>query len=115
MVLAFFALLIFLAGFQKSLLYFDYEFNKTFYEINCINKNTPQFSCHGKCQAKLESEKQKSSLNSINLGFEIQLMLVSGISLDLAPISISYQNPFPFFNSLSLTDFYLVLLKPPQF
>ncbi|WP_072997122.1 hypothetical protein [Epilithonimonas mollis] len=113
-VLTFIALLIFLASFQRSLVYLDYQFNKTFYEINCINKSVPNLGCHGKCQAKLESEKQKSTISSSNLGFEIQLMLVAGLSLVMEKISIFYQNPFPFFNSKSLTGFYLVLLKPPQ-
>ncbi|HBR11337.1 MAG TPA: hypothetical protein DD740_03810 [Chryseobacterium sp.] len=73
-IIIFLSVFVFLVGFQKSLIFLDYQLNRDFYESQCVNKNKPEVSCHGKCQSAKESEKQNSDLNEARLGFEIYLI-----------------------------------------
>lgn len=66
--------IIFTAGFQSSLLLVDYQLNRTFYEIYCINKSKPNTDCHGKCQIKKESEKSSNPFNLVKYSFEFNIL-----------------------------------------
>ena len=68
------SLIIFGASFQNSLFMIDYAINQDFYEIHCVNKDKPSLKCHGKCQAKMESEKSTNPFNLVKHAFEFNIL-----------------------------------------
>ena len=66
--------LIFLASFQNSLILVDYQINRDFYEIHCVNKARPELNCHGKCEMQKESSKNKSLLKVVKYSFEFNIL-----------------------------------------
>ncbi len=68
------SLILFGASFQNSLFMIDYKINQNFYEIHCINKAEPQLDCHGKCQMKVESEKNTNPFNLVKYAFEFNIL-----------------------------------------
>ena len=69
-----FSIVILGASLQNGLLMFDYKINQNFYEIHCINKAKPEMDCHGKCQAKEESEKSTNPFNLVKYSFEFNIL-----------------------------------------
>lgn len=53
--------IIFLASFQNSLIFLDYQVNRDFYEEHCINKDKPEMDCHGKCELKEQTEQNSTT------------------------------------------------------
>ncbi|WP_234109655.1 MULTISPECIES: hypothetical protein [Chryseobacterium] len=66
--------IIFLVSFQNSLLLVDYQINRNFYEMHCVNKDKPQMECHGKCEMKKSSEKENSPFKILKSSFEFNLL-----------------------------------------
>ena len=66
--------LIFLASFQNSLILVDYQINRDFYEIHCVNKAKPELNCHGKCEMQKESSKNESLLKVVKYSFEFNIL-----------------------------------------
>lgn len=66
--------IIFGASFQNSLFMIDYQINRNFYEIHCINKAKPDLDCHGKCQMKKESEKSSNPFALVKYSFEFNIL-----------------------------------------
>lgn len=108
--------IIFLASFQNSLFYVDYQLNTAYYQSICINKQKPEFGCNGKCQIKKESEKENSPISEIKNAFELNI-------LPTKSIEISFKRPLEFTsvkkmalidNDFLLDGFFLILPHPPQ-
>lgn len=111
----FLSVFVFLAGFQKSLVFFDYQMNRQFYEAHCINKNKPELSCHGKCQSTKESEKQSSDLNGSKLGFEFSLINDFASAFRIPKLIEVRSNPtFSDYQKNPKTGFTSCFPKPPQ-
>ena len=68
------SILVFGASFQNSIFVIDYQINKDFYEIHCINKDKPSLACHGKCQMQKESEKSTNPFNLVKYSFEFNIL-----------------------------------------
>ncbi len=83
-------LLTFVASLQSTLLFVDYQINKSFYETYCVNQSRPELECHGKCKFKEEQEKSKIPLTLVQMGFEFHIIL-SPTLLEL-PKNISEEN-----------------------
>lgn len=66
--------LIFLASFQNSLILVDYQINRDFYEIHCVNKAKPELNCHGKCEMQKERSKNESLLKVVKYSFEFNIL-----------------------------------------
>lgn len=62
--------IIFLASFQSSLMFVDYQINRNFYEIHCVNKDKLEMNCHGKCQVIKNAEDPNVPLQIVKIGFE---------------------------------------------
>ena len=68
------SIIVFGASFQNSLFVIDYEINRDFYEIHCMNKDKPELECHGKCQIKKESEKTSNPFSQVKYSFEFNIL-----------------------------------------
>jgi len=79
--------IIFLASFQNSLFYVDYQINTEFYETYCINKQKPELDCNGKCQVKKATEQAQNPASQIKYAFELNI-------LPCKPIETEIKNPF---------------------
>ena len=108
-------MVVFLAGFQNSLMWLDYQTNRDFYEIQCVNQDKPEMDCHGKCQMQEEAEKS-GSVNIVKVSFEFNLYQPKGISL---PVFNKVQNRIT--NKIVVSDntkillgHYKILPHPPQ-
>lgn len=108
--------IIFTASFQSSLLMIDYQINKNFYEIHCVNKAKPEMNCHGKCQMQKESEKSSNPFNLVKYSFEFNI-------LPAKPLEFSFKNEGSFvddstifnFRDATISDVFLdILPHPPQ-
>ncbi|GEM_PF-366424 len=66
------SLLIFGASFQSSLLLVDYQINREFYEIHCVNKTKPLLACHGKCQ--IEKKESSNLVKVVKYSFEFNIL-----------------------------------------
>ena len=64
------SLIVFVASFQNSLIWVDYELHKDFYEIHCINNDKPELECHGKCKISEEAEKSSSTQEVVKIHFD---------------------------------------------
>ena len=68
------SILVFGASFQNSIFVIDYQLNKDFYEIHCINKDKPEMQCNGKCQVKMETEKSSNPFSQVKYSFEFKIL-----------------------------------------
>lgn len=76
------SVIVFVVSFQNSLVLLDYKIHKEFYEAHCINQDLPEMQCHGKCQAKKQSEKSGAPVSVIKTGsFEFHFLPAVQISL----------------------------------
>ena len=73
--------IIFLASFQNSLFYVDYQLNTDYYKALCINKQKPELNCNGKCQVKSQSEKENSPISEIKYAVEINILPSKNIEI----------------------------------
>ena len=94
----------------------DYQINKNFYEIHCVNKAKPEMNCHGKCQMQKESEKSSNPFNLVKYSFEFNI-------LPAKPLEFSFKNEGSFvddstifnFRDATISDVFLdILPHPPQ-
>ena len=112
------SLVVFMAGFQNSLMWIDYEVNRNFYEIHCVNKDKPEMECHGKCEMKKEADKNPTSLELVSLGFEFNLHQPKNISiptLKKTPFK-NLEKKIIHTNNLALfCGYQKILPHPPQF
>lgn len=108
--------IIFLASFQNSLFYVDYQLNTDYYEALCINKQKPELNCNGKCQVKSQSEKENSPISEIKYAFELNI-------LPTKPVEIEFSKPFEFKttekivsinHTFTLDGYFIILPDPPQ-
>ncbi len=109
--------IVFVAGFQNSLLMIDYQINRDFYEIHCINKAKPEMDCHGKCQIKKESEKPANLLNQVKYSFEFNILPSQPVDFDSAvSITVLPEKSKTGFtkNNFVMFGFREILPHPPQ-
>lgn len=109
--------IVFVAGFQNSLLMIDYQINRDFYEIHCINKAKPKLDCHGKCQAKKENEKTSNVFNLVKYSFEFNILPAKPVDFDIAVFvdTLSEKSKTEFSKNNSVTiGFRDILPHPPQ-
>lgn len=110
------SLIIFLASFQNTLLLVDYQINRDFYEMHCINKTQPKLNCHGKCEMKKQSEKENSSYKILKTALEFNILPIKIVEISIA-ISDFPRLKKPIFNSFQLNlnkGFFNILPHPPQ-
>ncbi len=110
------SLLIFAASFQSSLLLLDYEVNRRFYELHCINQDRPQLECHGKCELTKESEKGSSLFKSVQIGFEFHILQPG--ELESKPPLVAHFSPLANFKFPELhfsQPPLCVLTAPPEY
>lgn len=108
--------IIFTASFQNSLFMIDYQINRNFYEIHCINKAKPEMNCHGKCQMQKESEKSSNPFNLVKYSFEFNILPSKP-----AEFSFKINEPLAFdsttftYQDRNLSEIFLdILPNPPQ-
>lgn len=108
--------IIFTASFQSSLLMIDYQINRNFYEIHCVNKAKPEMDCHGKCQMQKQSENSSNPFNLVKYSFEFNI-------LPSKPAAFSFDAEEPFavysakytYHDQNLSEIFLdILPNPPQ-
>ena len=75
------SLVVFMAGFQNSLMWLDYETNRDFYEMHCVNTDKPEMECHGKCKVQDEAEKSGNASNVVKVSFEFNLYQPSDVTV----------------------------------
>lgn len=107
--------IIFLASFQNSLFYVDYQLNPDYYKALCINKQKPELQCNGKCQVKNQSEKETSPISEIKYSFELNIVPSKSIDLPNLKTYFSEDLKHNFNHSTEniLKGFYEILQKPP--
>ncbi|MHA6696587.1 hypothetical protein [Chryseobacterium sp. A321] len=110
------SLLIFAASFQNSLLLVDYQVNRSFYELHCMNQDRPELECHGKCELTKASENSNSLFRLVQIGFEFHI-LPSESTIDLSPPSKFRQTleKIGYSPSLFSNPLFSVRTAPPQF
>ena len=77
------SLVVLMAGFQNSLMWLDYETNRDFYEMQCVNQDKPEMECHGKCKVQDEAEKSGNASNLVKVSFEFNLYQPKHITLPI--------------------------------
>ncbi|MGV8914273.1 MAG: hypothetical protein ACOH1X_02365 [Kaistella sp.] len=109
--------IIFLASFQNSLLFVDYQINRDFYEIHCVNKAKPEMDCHGKCQMQKESEKTSTPLALVKYGFEFNILPGKNFEFEVkkSPLPFSKTELLSFDKTFVEKGFLQILPRPPQF
>lgn len=109
--------IIFLASFQNSLFYVDYQINTEFYETYCINKQKPELNCNGKCQVKSQSEKENSPISEIKYAFEINILPSKNIEIPKPKANFTEKHLINYKYSTEniLKGFHKILPQPPQF
>ena len=110
------SIIIFTVSFQNSLLMIDYQINKDFYEIHCVNKSKPEMNCHGKCQMKKESDKTSSLVNVIKYSFEFNIIPSKPADFNLSPFENDHLDTaeFIYFTPIARLGFYTIDPHPPQ-
>ena len=108
--------IIFLASFQNSLLLVDYQINRDFYEIHCINKAKPEMDCHGKCEMKKESEKTNSPFKLVKGSFEFNILPTKSLEFNFEKIKLFEESqPLNVNKNFVLNKgFFNILPHPPQ-
>ncbi|MBU4538967.1 MAG: hypothetical protein L6264_03830 [Weeksellaceae bacterium] len=110
------SIIIFTVSFQNSLLMIDYQINRDFYEIHCINKSKPEMNCHGKCQMKKESDKTTSLVNLVKYSFEFNILPAkpAEFNLNTNVICDFQKTDFIYFTQIIPLGFYTIDPHPPQ-
>lgn len=109
--------MIFAASFQSSLLFIDYQINRDFYEIHCVNKAKPEMNCHGKCQMQKESEKTSTPLALVKYAFEFNILPGKTFDFEVkkSPLLFSKSELLSFHRTFVEKGFFRILPQPPQF
>jgi hypothetical protein len=104
-------------SFQGTGLLFDYRFNKSAFEKNCINKNRPQLKCQGKCQLmKKMLEREQQEQDHPESKPDAQTILFIAFS-DSNMVNISEKgihSTFPPYTSPHLSDNPTDIFHPPR-
>ncbi|MBU8883443.1 hypothetical protein KSK37_10145 [Kaistella sp. DKR-2] len=110
------SIIIFTASFQNSLLMIDYQINRDFYEIHCVNKSKPEMNCHGKCQMKKESDKTSSFVNLVKYSFEFNLIPSKSAEFNLSRVENDDFKKAGFIYSTEIVrlGFHTIDPHPPQ-
>ena len=108
--------IIFTASFQNSLFMIDYQINRNFYEIHCINKDKPDMNCHGKCQMLKQSEKSSNPFNLVKYSFEFNILpsKPAEFSFNSGEFLVFDATNFNFKNQNFSEVFLDILPNPPQ-
>lgn len=108
--------MIFLASFQNSLFYVDYQLNTEYYEAYCINKQKPELQCNGKCEVRNASNETNSPISEIKFAFELNILPSKPIEIVVkSPFEYQSENKIVSFNHIFTLDGYLhILPDPPQ-
>ena len=111
------SLIIFTASFQNSLFMIDYQINRAFYEIHCINKDKPEMDCHGKCQMKKESDKSSNPFNQVKYSFEFNILPAKPLEFNLNSATQLERKVEinTFYADFILPGFSEIFPHPPQF
>jgi len=62
--------IVFVGSFGSSLVLLDYQINRDFYELHCINKDKPEMNCHGKCQLKKNAENSPEKFQFVKIYYD---------------------------------------------
>lgn len=108
--------IIFLASFQNSLFYVDYQINTEFYETYCINKQKPELDCNGKCQVKKATEKSQNPASQIKYAFELNILPCKPIEMEIKnPFSLELKTKkFSYDHIFTLDGYTHILPDPPK-
>jgi hypothetical protein len=106
--------IIFLASFQNSLFYVDYQINTEFYETYCINKQKPELDCNGKCQVKKATEQSQNPTSQIKYAFELNILPSKPIETEIKnPFSLELKTKKFSYNPIFTLDGYTHILPDP--
>ena len=106
--------IIFLASFQNSLFYVDYQINTEFYETYCINKQKPELDCNGKCQVKKATEQSQNPASQIKYAFELNILPSKHIETEIRnPFSLELKSKKFSYNPIFTLDGYTHILPDP--
>ena len=106
--------IIFLASFQNSLFYVDYQINTEFYETYCINKQKPELDCNGKCQVKKATEQSQNPASQIKYAFELNILPSKPIETEIKnPFSLELKTKKFSYNQIFTLDGYTHILPDP--
>ena len=106
--------IIFLASFQNSLFYVDYQINTEFYETYCINKQKPELDCNGKCQVKKATEQSQNPTSQIKYAFELNILPSKPIETEIKnPFSLELKSKKFSYNHIFTLDGYTHILPDP--
>ncbi len=106
--------IIFLASFQNSLFYVDYQINTEFYETYCINKQKPELDCNGKCQVKKATEQSQNPASQIKYAFELNILPSKPIETEIKnPFSLELKTKKFSYNPIFTLDGYTHILPVP--
>ncbi|WP_213197261.1 hypothetical protein [Cloacibacterium caeni] len=106
--------IIFLASFQNSLFYVDYQINTEFYETYCINKQKPELDCNGKCQVKKATEQSQNPASQIKYAFELNILPSKPIETEIKnPFSLELKTKKFSYNHIFTLDGYTHILPDP--
>lgn len=115
---AFILLLTFTAiSFQGTGLLFNYRFNKSAFEKNCINKKRPQLKCEGKCQLMkkmLEREQQDQDHPESKPDVEVTLFIAFSDTDAVCTPEKGIYSTFPPYTSPHLSDNTTDIFHPPR-
>ena len=106
--------IIFLASFQNSLFYVDYQINTEFYETYCINKQNPELDCNGKCQVKKATEQSQNPASQIKYAFELNILPSKPLETEIRnPFSLELKSKKFSYNPIFTLDGYTHILPDP--
>lgn len=106
--------IIFLASFQNSLFYVDYQINTEFYETYCINKQKPELDCNGKCQVKKATEQSQNPTSQIKYAFELNILPSKPLETEIRnPFSLELKTKKFSYNHIFTLDGYTHILPDP--
>lgn len=108
--------ILFLASFQNSLFFIDYQLNKEYYKSFCVNKQRPELLCNGKCVVKKESEKENSPLSEIKYSFELNILPAASPQVELIKTKCfnDQRKVFSGLVNVTLEGYFVVQKAPPQ-
>ncbi len=108
--------ILFLASFQNSLFFIDYQLNKEYYQSFCVNKQRPELLCNGKCVVKKESEKQNSPLSEIKYSFELNILPAASPQVEFIKTKRfnEQRKVFSELINVTLEGYFVVQKAPPQ-
>ena len=106
--------ILFLASFQNSLFYVDYQINTEFYETYCIYKQKPELDCNGKCQVKTATEHSQNPASKIKYAFELNILPCKPFETEIKnPFSLELKSKKFSYNPIFTLDGYTHILPDP--